>query len=77
MESDQPVDAALEEAEESDKADGELPDFESVETAFVTTGVEEQDDEQQVVSIDALGIDEDPAIVARAVRTFMNKDQEG
>ena len=63
--------------EESDKADGELPDLESVETAFVTTGAEEQDDEQQVVSIDALGIDEDPAIVARAVRTFMNKDQEG
>ena len=56
---------------------GELPNLEAVETAFVTSGVEERDDQPQSVSIDALGMDEDPATVARAVRTFMNKDQEG
>ena len=56
---------------------GELPSLEAVETAFVTSGVEERDDQPQSVSIDALGMDEDPATVARAVRTFMNKDQEG
>ena len=63
--------------EDSNGPDDELPSLESVETAFVASGVEEQDDKPQSVSIDALGIDEDPAIVARAVRTFMNKDQEG
>jgi hypothetical protein len=62
---------------DSNGPDDELPSLESVETAFVASGVEEQDDEPKEVTIDALGIEEDPAIVARAVRTFMNKDQEG
>ncbi len=63
--------------EESGDSSGELPGLETVETAFVASGVEERNDRRSTVSIDALGLDEDPAIVAKALRTFMNKDREG
>lgn len=62
---------------ESGETEDDLPSFDGVETEFAAPGTEEQDAEQPAVSIDALGIEEDPATVARAVRTFMNKDQEG
>lgn len=60
-----------------DREEDSLPSFDAVETAFVASGAEEQDAEQPALSIDALGIEEDPATVARAVRTVMNKDMEG
>ena len=67
----------LERVDEPDDSSDELPSLETVETAFGVPDAEERRGERSTLSIDALGIDEDPATVARAVRTFMNKDQKG
>jgi hypothetical protein len=58
-------------------SESEFSDFESVETAFAVSDEVEPEIEKPAANIDVLGIDEDPATVARAVRTFMKKDQEG
>ena len=71
------VDEPAEISADSASSEGDLPSLDGVETAFTTSEPDDTDDEQPDVSIDVLGIDEDPATVARAVRTFMNKDQEG
>ncbi|MBN1687237.1 MAG: hypothetical protein JW852_11315 [Spirochaetales bacterium] len=47
------------------------------ETAFDASGDSRRAGTPRQANIDFLGIDEDPATVARAVRTFMKKDQEG
>lgn len=65
------------ESESDDIPEGEFADFEAVETTFSDSSVEEDTGARHVESVDVLGIDEDPETVARAVRTFMKKDQEG
>ena len=62
---------------EDGTAEGEFSDFQSFEGAFDTPERIDQPGKPQAASIDVLGIDEDPETVAKAVRTFMKKDQEG
>ena len=54
---------------------GGLPSFDGVESAFEDTGVESEASSRE--SVDILGVEEDPKIVAEAVRTLMKKDEEG
>jgi hypothetical protein len=63
--------------EEDDLPEGDLADFGAAGSEFSGAKSEEETPRQQAESVDVLGMDEDPATVARAVRTFMNKDQEG
>ena len=60
-----------------DDSSDELPGFASMESTFETAESGDDADESTPVSVDLLGSEEDPEIVARAVRTFMNKDKEG
>lgn len=63
--------------ESEDTGEAEFSDFASVETALGSSGGRGRAEAPQSANIDFLGIDEDPATVAKAVRTFMKKDQEG
>lgn len=67
-----------------------LPNFDGVETTFATTEVAQSDAISQSSdatpyvdsvsekgSVEVMGDEEDPAIVAKAIRTIMNKDAEG
>ena len=57
----------------------DLPSFDGVESAF--TAPQDGDDDDNGASsgstIDVLGTEEDPAVIARAVRTLMNREKEG
>ncbi|MAG13895.1 MAG: hypothetical protein CMN78_04805 [Spirochaetales bacterium] len=65
--------------EESTFSAKNLPSFDSLEDTFADTinDGEEAESAQSGSSIDVLGAEEDPAIVAEAVRTLMKRDQEG
>ena len=58
---------------------GNLPSFDSIESTFEESGSdgEQKESRSQRGGIDVLGAEEDPAIVAQAVRTLMKRDQEG
>ncbi len=64
-------------ARRKDISEGELPGFDSLEATFASTEPDDSADESAAVGVDLFGSEEDPEIVARAVRTFMNKDKEG
>lgn len=55
----------------------ELPSFDGVEATFASAEPISAGADSVPSSVDVLGSDEDPEVVARAVRTLMNKDQEG
>ena len=74
----EPAQTASDEKDVEDQTEeSELPSLESVEGAFAAPEEIEAVSGQGAASIDVMGTTEDPAIVAKAVRTFMNKDQEG
>ena len=56
-----------------------LPSFDQVETSF-ETNVEsrtEQPEESGSATVDVMGLEEDPAVIAKAVRTLLKRDEEG
>ena len=54
-----------------------LSSFDSVESTSITAEFGSGSSAPSDSKIDMFGTEEDPEIVARAVRTLMNKDQEG
>lgn len=62
---------------------GDLPSFDGVENSFDTGGAGADDTEagappaSGAATIDIMGDQEDPEVVARAVRTLLKRDQEG
>jgi hypothetical protein len=70
--------------DDGDSSSG-LPSFEGVESTFTSAGTEATDDEDDegsvpargVSSVDIMGSQEEPEIVARAVRTLLKRDREG
>ena len=73
------IDAAESVGEEPVAKSGSLPSFDSVESTFATEETEGDSDESRSSesSVDVLGAEEDPALVAEAVRTLMKRDREG
>jgi len=58
-------------------SDSELPSFDSVESTFTSAETDDSERGAGLANVDVLGSEEDPEVVARAVRTLMNKDREG
>ena len=54
--------------------EGELPSFDSVESTFVSGENNTGNDASNASNVELFGSEEDPEVVARAVRTLMNKD---
>ena len=73
------VDDSESAGEESTFSPGKLPSFDSLESTFAESDSEGEveDSPSPRRGIDVLGAEEDPAIVAEAVRTLMKRDQEG
>ncbi len=78
------VDDTMEDSESDDIPEGDLADFSSQRDEDAGTG--DSDDARSdaggsgdgvVPNVDVLGLEEDPETIARAVRSFMNRDQEG
>jgi hypothetical protein len=61
----------------SRRSDGDLPSFDGVESTFASTEPVSSEPASAPSGVDVLGTEEDPEVVARAVRTLMKKDQEG
>lgn len=80
--SDGVADAGKETKEGSDASPtSELPSFDGLESAFEGGTAEGQEEEAQgsanSSTVDVMGSEEDPAVIAQAVRTLMNRDKEG
>jgi hypothetical protein len=70
------------EAVSDDEDEGNLPDLDSFSDSFQSVAASQEEVENQGGTspgseVDFLGTSHDPATVAKAVRTFMKKDQEG
>ena len=63
-------------ADASADTGGELPSMDGADLAFGGSGTD-TGSTPSLERVDVMGVEEDPEIVAKAVRTLMKKDQEG